>query len=123
MKKALVLICVLASLSLSACVISIDDDNFDGDYGSHSSWQKEQRENRTHIDRLALGELKDAVALRMGEPAFNEALQKNDNQYQLLWYRTQLIDSDGVTTKDECTPLIFKNNILVGWGETALDLI
>lgn len=123
MKKVLLLLCVMVSLSMSGCVISIDDDDFDGDYGSHSSWQKEQRENRRHIDNLSLGEDKTAVISRMGSPSFNEALQKGDNQYQLLWYRTQHHESDGITTKDECTPLIFENNVLVGWGSTALDII
>jgi len=123
MKKTILLIFATSSLLLSGCVISIDEDDFDGDYGSHSSWQKEQRENRKLIDRLVLGESKTEVMARMGSAAFNEALLKDDTEYQLLWYRTQHNRSDGVTTKDECTPLVFKNEELVGWGQTALDLL
>jgi hypothetical protein len=30
-------------------------------------------------------------------------------------------DGDGVTVQDECTPLIFKNTALQGWGESAFN--
>lgn len=121
--KLPLLICITASLLLSGCVISIDDGDYDGDYGSHASWQKEQKNNQKMIDQLALGESKAAITARMGSPAFNEALLQDNSEFQLLWYRTHHNKSDGITTKDECTPLIFKNDELIGWGETALDLI
>lgn len=123
MKKVLLIIVMAVSLSMSGCVISIDDGDYDNGYSSHSSWKEEQRENRKHIARLSLGESKEEVLNTMGKAAFNEALQKDGSDYQLLWYRTQHVDSDGVTTKDECTPLIFKSNELIGWGDTALDLL
>jgi hypothetical protein len=124
MKKRLLLLCVAASLAISGCVISIDDDDYDGEYSSqYSSWKKEQRSNKQHIAQLVLGQSKDAVSDKMGAAAFNEALQKDGNQFQLLWYRTQHNESDGITTKDECTPLIFRNNQLIGWGDTALNLL
>ena len=124
MKKAYIPLLIAASLSLSACVISIDDDGYETDYvGHHSSWQKAQKENRKHIARLSLGESKSSVVADMGEPDFNEALKKDDSAYQLLWYRTEHRKSDGITTKDECTPLVFKNDELIGWGETALSFL
>jgi len=30
---------------------------------------------------------------------------------------------DGITTKDECTPLVFRNGNLVGWGDSAYSLM
>jgi hypothetical protein len=59
----------------------------------------------------------------MGIADFNESYSKDDDTYQVLYYRTQRINGDGVTTKDECTPLVFKNSILVGWGERAYNTI
>jgi hypothetical protein len=57
----------------------------------------------------------------MGIADFNEFYIKGEDTYQVLYYRTQHIDGDGVTTKDECTPLVFKNSALLGWGETIYN--
>ncbi|MFC4700039.1 DUF3192 domain-containing protein [Glaciecola siphonariae] len=119
--RAIIPLLVAASLGLSGCVISIDDGDYDGEYSSHSSWKKEQASNKRDINELSLGQTKDSVVSKMGAPAFNEALQKEGHAYQLLWYRTHHRESDGITSKDECTPLIFKNAELIGWGETALQ--
>jgi hypothetical protein len=59
----------------------------------------------------------------MGVADFNESYQKNGEQIQVLFYRTNRLHKDGLTTKDECTPLIFKNNQLVSWGENAYKQI
>jgi hypothetical protein len=124
MKKIILPALLISSMALSGCVISIDDDGYESDYYSgHKSWQKIEKENREHIAALVLGTKTQSVIDKMGVADFNEALKKGDEQYQVLWYRTQRRDGDGVTTKDECTPLVFKNNELVGWGETALERI
>jgi hypothetical protein len=34
-----------------------------------------------------------------------------------LFYRTQRKHSDGETTRDETTPLVFRDNRLIGWGD------
>ena len=36
-----------------------------------------------------------------------------------MFYRPQHIKSDGFTTQDECTALLFKNNLLIAIGKTA----
>jgi hypothetical protein len=41
----------------------------------------------------------------------------------VLFYRTHRRDGDGVTTKDECTPLVFKNGLLIGWGDAAYQAL
>lgn len=104
------------SLGLSGCVISVDGD---GEYGHHSDWQDKEHKNRKQISRLKQDASYDEILNRMGIADFNELYVKDDDTYQVLYYRTQRIDGDGVTTKDECTPLVFKNNLLVGWGENA----
>jgi len=59
----------------------------------------------------------------MGQANFSEAYETDGNQYQILYYRTHRVDSDGETTKDETTPLVFKNQRLIGWGQDALQRI
>jgi hypothetical protein len=108
------------SLGLSGCVISVDGD---GKYGHHSDWQDKEHKNRKYISRLHQGTGYEAILNRMGIADFNELHSKGDDTYQVLYYRTQRIDEDGVTTKNECTPLVFKNSVLVGWGESAYDAI
>ncbi|WP_339722939.1 DUF3192 domain-containing protein [uncultured Paraglaciecola sp.] len=104
------------SLGLSGCVISVDGD---GKYGHHSDWQDKEQKNRKYISRLQIDVSYDEILNRMGIADFNEFYTKDNDTYQVLYYRTQRIEGDGVTTKNECTPLVFKNSALVGWGETA----
>ena len=108
------------SLGLSGCVISVDSD---GEYGHHSDWQDKEQKNRTYISQLQQNTGYEKILNRMGIADFNELHSKGDDTYQVLYYRTQRIDGDGVTTKNECTALVFKNSVLVGWGESAYDAI
>jgi hypothetical protein len=36
-----------------------------------------------------------------------------------MFYRTQHRQADGITTEDECTALLFENNELIAWGDSA----
>jgi hypothetical protein len=108
------------SLGLSGCVISV---NSDGEYGHQSDWHEKEQKNRKHIARLQQDASYDDILNRMGIADFNELYTKGDGTYQVLYYRTQRIEGDGVTTIDECTPLVFKNSVLVGWGESAVNVI
>ncbi|MFC3121920.1 DUF3192 domain-containing protein [Agaribacter flavus] len=116
-----VVIAGLASLFiLQGCVISVNDDDFER--GSHyHNEQKREKKNRDYISDLAIGTNEHSVKGALGTPDFNELLVKNEQQYKILYYRTQRTHSDGKTTKDECTPLLFKNGELVGYGDTALS--
>jgi hypothetical protein len=108
------------SLGLSGCVISVDSD---GKYSYQSDWQDKEQKNRKNIALLIQNASYDDILNRMGIADFNEFYAKVDDTYQVLYYRTQRIEDDGVTTKDECTPLVFKNSVLVGWGESAFNAI
>jgi hypothetical protein len=108
------------SLGLSGCVISV---NGDGEYGHQSDWQDKEQKNRKHISQLQQYSSYDEILNRMGIADFNEFHANGDDSFQVLFYRTQRMDGDGVTTKDECTPLVFKNSVLVGWGESAYNAI
>lgn len=120
MKKTLIAAAILLPLSLSGCVISVDGD---GDYSHHSDASDREYKNRKYISTLQLDSSLDSVRNRMGVPDFNELHQRGDDNIQVLYYRTHRREGDGMTTKDECTPLVFKNGSLIGWGETAYDNI
>ncbi|RLV57873.1 DUF3192 domain-containing protein [Parashewanella curva] len=124
MKIKLLVAAVLSVSMLSGCVVSIGGD---GEHSSYSSsWQKRQKENRMHIGQLQMGMDYQQVINLMGSPDINEAYLENKgeskHEIQVLFYRTQHVSSDSITTKDECTPIVIKNGKVVGWGEKAYQL-
>ncbi|WP_327082857.1 DUF3192 domain-containing protein [Paraglaciecola hydrolytica] len=120
MQKLIVAAIIGSSLCLSGCVISVDGD---GKYGHNSDWQDKEQKNRGVIAKLEPDLSLHDISMRLGTPDFNEYYEKAGDKFQILFFRTQRISGDGVTTKDECTPLIFKNGLLAGWGDTAYSLI
>lgn len=121
MKKTILAI-GLSALLLSGCVISIDDDN-DWSSSSGKNWSKIEEKNREYISDLRVGVSIDSVRRQMGVPDFDELVVKNDKEHRILFYRTQRMEGDGATTKDECTPILFVNGDLIGFGESALNAI
>lgn len=103
------------ALSFSGCVFIGGEHDFDG-------WEAQQRENIEAINRLTLSAEYSQVLSKLGEPDFTEAFIKDDNEFRVLYYRTQRKHSDDRTSKDETTPLVFKNEKLIGWGEKTLEL-
>lgn len=116
MKKALMIAALVVPLTLSGCVISVDGE---GDYSHQSDWDDRETENRREISDLNTDTNISTVKRNMGTADFSELYQRGEDEYQVLFYRTHRAKGDGVTTKDECTPLVFKNGQLFGWGETA----
>jgi hypothetical protein len=121
MKKCLVISGLTASLLLSGCVISVHDDDVSGSYSA--SWKDREENNRKHISTLNVGNSLESVTSKMGVADFDELKSSSEGQVRILYYRTQSLKDDGVTTKEECTPIVFVNNELTGWGEAALDQI
>ncbi|MET1255194.1 DUF3192 domain-containing protein [Aliikangiella maris] len=115
---------LLASLflisSLSGCIIV--GERYDDD-GHHSSWEERQRENRQIISQLPMQSSRKSVLDQLGAPEFSEAYTKGNDEYRILYYRTQRKHDDGDTTIDETTPLVFKNDQLLGWGEQILKSV
>ncbi|MBE1299999.1 MAG: DUF3192 domain-containing protein [Alteromonadaceae bacterium] len=122
MKKAIVTLAAASVLTigLSGCVISVDGDGFEG---HHASWEDREYKNRKIIADLNLDMTTEQVRGRLGTPDFNELVQREDDVYQVLFYRTHRTSGDGKTTKDECTPVVMRNGLLIGWGETAYQRI
>jgi hypothetical protein len=80
------------------------------------AWEERQAYNHQKISELNFGQNLDDIRQVFGRADFAEAKSGVDGQYQIMFYRTHHVTSDGKTTKDECTPLLFKNNILIAWG-------
>lgn len=115
--KTVVKVLSLAVLvgTMSGCVVAVGDHDFDQD----ESWRKEQQANKNYINGLSLGTSIQQVRNSMGSPAFSESFQQQGELVEVLYFRTEHRHSDGETTKDECTPLIFKAGKLSGWGAKA----
>jgi len=114
------LIAAALAVTLSGCVIAVDGDH---DYSEDSNWKKTQRFNQEQVNKLQMGMSADDIRTLMGAPDFSESFTKDGETVQVLFYRTHHEKSDGKTTKEECTPLIFKQNRLTGWGEKAYQYL
>ncbi|MBI2381145.1 MAG: DUF3192 domain-containing protein [Gammaproteobacteria bacterium] len=115
--KPLLLALPFAAL-LSGCVINLGTD---GDYGSN--WEKTERRNREEIASLVVNTSEQTIRTRLGRPDFSEGYQDQGQDVRVLFYRTQRQEGDGVTSKNECTPLVFRNGLLIGWGDKAYERV
>lgn len=108
----------LSTTSLTGCVVAVSDDF--KDHGNNwSDHERTQKDNRKAISTLDVAMTLEAIQGKMGVPDFSELHEDNGETVRVLFYRTHKTKSDGKTTKDECTPLVFKDGKLTGWGETA----
>lgn len=108
---------ILTASVLTGCVVAIGNEG----RGQESDWAQVERDNRAAIDNLLLGmELNEARARMPHEPAFSEAFTVDGVAHRVLFYRTQRVQGDGMTTRNETTPLVFVEDRLAGWGESAL---
>ena len=107
----------LMTTMLTGCVVAIgngvDDDE--------SGWQSRQQKNDRYIRALELGQSRTLVEAELGRADFYEAFQRQGDEFEVLYYRTHRVDGDGRTTKSETTPLVFVDEVLIGWGDTAVD--
>jgi len=108
------------AVTLSGCVVAVGGDH---DFDDDSSWKKTQRYNQEQVNKLVLEMSAEDIRTLMGKPDFSESFNKDGETVQVLFYRTHHDKSDGKTTKEECTPLIFKQNKLVGWGDKAYQYL
>lgn len=119
MKKSLIalVVCAPLAMGLTGCVVAIDGDNDHSSMSnSHDRAQKNREQIATLFPQMSYGDITN----RMGVADFNENYTKDGESIHVLFYRTHRVHKDDLTTKDECTPLIFKNGALVSWGESAL---
>ena len=82
-------------------------------------WKDREEYNKIQISKLELGLQKKQVLELLGSPDITEAKRKDNNELQVMFYRTQHKQADGITTEDERTALLFENNELIAWGDSA----
>ncbi|NMP16427.1 DUF3192 domain-containing protein [Thalassotalea sp. Y01] len=94
----------------------------DDDQPAQMQWDEKEGYNRQYIAKLQLEKVDlDTILLDIGSPDITEAKKVESDNYQITFYRTQHRHSDGKTTQDECTALLFKNGSLIGIGESAYN--
>lgn len=74
----------------------------------------ERNENNENIKKLKKGMTKEEVVKIMGNPLVDEKY----NTPNIWFYYTHWDWADAAKTEIECTPLIFENGLLIGWGST-----
>lgn len=74
-----------------------------------------KRRNIQNLKLLRKGMTEIEVLAVMGDPLKEEVYHQED----VWFYFTESQWSDGSITRDECTPLFFKNGVLAGWGQKA----
>ena len=82
-------------------------------------WQDREEYNKVQISKLELGITRAEVMALLGTPDITEAKKQGNTAIQVMFFRTQHVRADGLTTQDECTPLLFENDKLIAWGEGA----
>ncbi|BDM65333.1 hypothetical protein NFHSH190041_27850 [Shewanella sp. NFH-SH190041] len=112
----------IATFSLTGCIIKVDKGRYEQQW-SQDEWHSQESRNRAMLAKLTLGMDAAQIEQLMGVADFNEAYQRQDELVQVLYYRTQRVQGDGRTSKDECTPLVLRQGQLVGWGATATQLM
>lgn len=88
---------------------------------SQRDWDDRQAFNLQQLSHIKLGQELDAIVSLMGEADFVEAKTLSGNPLQIMFYRTHHIKGDGITTKDECTPLLFANEKLIAFGQETYE--
>ena len=116
MKKSILALIIAAplTLSLTGCVVSVGGD--DG-HNMTSDYENREYTNRKKISRISLNSSIIDVTNRLGVADFNETYEKDGNTVRVLFYRTNRIHKDGLTTRDECTYLYFVNGELIETGQ------
>lgn len=84
-------------------------------------WEDREEYNSIQIGKLELGTSHKEIIELLGSPDISEAKMVDETKLQVMFYRTQHVKSDGITSQDECTPLLFKNDVLIGFGANAYE--
>jgi len=116
MKKSLLVLLIALPLAstLSGCVISVKDG--DVQHSLMSDSEDRTYENRKKIAKVQLGSSFVDMQEKLGVADFSQTYTHNEQTIRVLFYRTQRMHKDGLTTKDECTYLEFVDGELSQTG-------
>ncbi|HOG18027.1 MAG TPA: DUF3192 domain-containing protein [Syntrophales bacterium] len=81
--------------------------------------------NNANLMKLKAGMAQDEVSTIMGVPALSESYEASGGErVTILYYRTEEKETTVLSAKEECTPIVFVNGKLAGWGDrlTASDI-
>ncbi|NMH59732.1 DUF3192 domain-containing protein [Alteromonas ponticola] len=93
--------------------------SFYPDKPENMDWKDREEYNKVQITKLRLGSTLEEVLALLGSPDITEARMEKGSPIQVMFYRTHHVRADGLTTLDECTPLLFEGDKLIAWGEGA----
>jgi len=109
---------ILLALTIYAIFVGLVVTFYD-DSPDKMKWDDREAYNRQFIAKIKLDNFTFEQALtQLGSPDITEARTVDEVYYQVMFYRTQHVKSDGITTQDECTFLLFINGSLkeIGLG-------
>lgn len=89
------------------------------DKPANMGWEDREVFNKVQIDKLKPGPSHAEIINLLGSPDISEAKKVDGKTLQVMYYRTHRVKADGITSQDECTPLLFKDEKLVALGEKA----
>jgi len=76
------------------------------------------RKNNENLMGLQVGMVQADVVKIMGTPAASESYEAvGGERVGILYYQTEERNVTVLSAKEECTPLVFINGKLVGWGD------
>lgn len=78
------------------------------DKPENMDWQDREAYNKVQITKLKLGITREEVLALLGSPDITEAKIEDGTTIQVMFYRTQHVRADGLTTQDECTHYCLK---------------
>jgi len=110
---------ILLALTVYAIFVTLIVTFYD-DSPDQMKWKDKEAYNRQFITKITLDKFTFEQALtQLGSPDITEATIVDEVNYQVMFYRTQHVKSDGITTQDECTFLLFVNGLLkeIGLGD------
>lgn len=77
--------------------------------------------NNSNIVNLKVSMTQDEVVTIMGTPTASESYEAvGGERVGILYYRTEEKTTTVISAKDECTPVVFVNGKLIGWGDRLL---
>jgi hypothetical protein len=89
-----------------------------GEQIMYQRFDKSMWSNYSHLNELKIGMAKTEVLGIMGPPGISESGDYRGGHYTVLFYLTHSMDFDqSNTVRNGYTPLVFKNDTLVGIGK------
>ena len=102
MKKMAVLVLVLSIIFLCSCGMAI-------------------KKNNENLINLKIGMTTEDVIAQMRVPVASESYESaGGDRITILYYKTEEKETAKMSIKEECTPVVFVDGRLEGWGDRIL---